>query len=151
MTKRNKDLAFTPFELDITWYFKESIDKIGLSAVLEKLSHIGGDGKHIDYYGVKKSSDGITEISDIRYDKIKVGHGLFMRRYNKDAKRKIIDIVRITHKYGGVIFFEGTDGVRDFVYAPNNLPKEFYAMKYIKKNYIKLAFKLPKIVEIVNV
>lgn len=95
----------SPWVLDLTTKFDNQLGQFNgsLERLLEFYKNLGMDG--VIYDGKKRwGLDSSTESSDILYDDLDEGTELWWRKYTANGSRFVL--VRVTHKYGGIIFFE---------------------------------------------
>ena len=95
----------SPWVLDLTTKFDKQLGQFdgSLERLLEFYKNLGMDG--VIYDGKKRwGLDSSTESSDILYDDLDEGTELWWRKYTSNGSRFVL--VRVTHKYGGIIFFE---------------------------------------------
>lgn len=95
----------SPWVLDLTTKFDNQLGQFNgsLERLLEFYKNLGMDG--VIYDGKKRwGLDSSTESSDILYDDLDEGTELWWRKYTANDSRFVL--VRVTHKYGGIIFFE---------------------------------------------
>lgn len=95
----------SPWVLDLTTKFDKQLGQFdgSLERLLEFYKNLGMDG--VIYDGKKRwGLDSSTESSDILYDDLDEGTELWWRKYTANGSRFVL--VRATHKYGGIIFFE---------------------------------------------
>ena len=95
----------SPWVLDLTTKFDKQLGQFNgsLERLLEFYKILGMDG--VIYDGKKRwGLDSSTESSDILYDDLDEGTELWWRKYTANGSRFVL--VRVTHKYGGIIFFE---------------------------------------------
>ena len=95
----------SPWVLDLTTKFDKQLGQFdgSLERLLEFYKNLGMDG--VIYDGKKRwGLDSSTESSDILYDDLDEGTELWWRKYTSNGS--IFVLVRVTHKYGGIIFFE---------------------------------------------
>ena len=91
--------------LDLTTKFDKQLGQFdgSLERLLEFYKKLGMDG--VIYDGKKRwGLDSSTESSDILYDDLDEGTELWWRKYTANGFRFVL--VRVTHKYGGIIFLE---------------------------------------------
>lgn len=156
-----------PWILDITDKFNKQLEQFDGS--VERLSmfykKFGYD--KIPYDGIKRwGLDSSTESSDISYDDIEENTTLWMRHYTPNGFRWIM--IRITHKYGGIVFFETVNekknkksyidtGANDYEYTRTEnrykLPKHrFYPIEVIKPKWVDISsWNAPKRMIITNI
>ena len=94
----------SPWVLDLTTKFDKQLGQFdgSLERLLEFYKKLGMDG--VIYDGKKRGGlDSSTESSDI-FDDLDEGTELWWRKYTANGFRFVL--VRVTHKYGGIIFFE---------------------------------------------
>ena len=163
--KKNTINLTQPFTIDITHFFDKQLAQFDNDP--KKLRKFYKDNFKVDkvpYYGSHRNKfDSTTEVSDITYDKIKVGDQLYWRRYK--GLSYYWDVIEVTHKYGYVIFFKSlTDGrtsytdcgadSSDNVNKNHNLPHRiFYPIEIIKPKWVSVdEMNLPKrLVKITNI
>ena len=95
----------SPWVLDLTTKFDKQLGQFdgSLERLLEFYKKLGMDG--VIYDGKKRwGLDSSTESSDILYDDLDEGTELWWRKYTANGFRFVL--VRVRHKYGGIIFFE---------------------------------------------
>lgn len=95
----------SPWVLDLTTKFDKQLGQFdgSLERLLEFYKNLGMDG--VIYDGKKRwGLDSSTESSDILYDDLDEGTELWWRKYTSNGSRFVL--VRVTHKYGGIVFFE---------------------------------------------
>ena len=157
----------SPWVLDLTTKFDKQLSQFGGSheRLLEFYKKFGADG--VIYDGKKRwGLDSSTDSSDISYDDLDEGNELWWRKYTANGFRFVL--VRVTHKYGDIIFFETVGekknkkfyvdcGVDDYEWSEGNasrysLPKHrFYPIKVVVPSWVDMtAWSAPKkmIVEI---
>lgn len=158
-----------PFVLDISKNFEKQLNQ--LSGSIDKLIEIyksfGYD--KMPYDGIKRwGLDSSSDSSDLTYDSIEVGHELWLRRYTSNGSFRW-NLIRITHKYNGIIFYETLDeknnkksyidtGADDFTWNNTDksrytLPKHrFYPIEVIKPEWVDIeGWKAPKQMKVTNV
>lgn len=156
-----------PWKLNISDRFQKQLSQFdGSVERLQKFyNQFGFDG--IPYNGLKRwGLDSSTETSDITYDEIKEGTEMFMRKYTANGSRFII--IRITHKYQGILFYETVaektvlksyidTGANDNEYTGNNParyklpPHIFYPIQVIKPEWVDISsWNAPKKMLITN-
>lgn len=154
-----------PWTLNIEDKFKKKLSTCNNSVenLLALYKKFGYD--LVPYDGVKRwGDDSSTETSDITYDEIEEGTELWWKRYTENSIRWTL--IRITHKYGGILFFETLNekknrksyidtGGDDYVWEDNDasrytLPKhKFYPVKIIKPKWIDISeWHAPKMIQI---
>ena len=94
-----------PWVLDLTTKFDKQLSQFGGSRerLIEFYKKFGSNG--VIYDGKKRwGLDSSTESSDILYDDLDEGTELWWCKYTANGFRFVL--VRVIHKYGGIIFFE---------------------------------------------
>lgn len=157
-----------PWILDITEKFTKQLSQFdgSVEKLTEFYKQFGYD--KIPYSGEKRwGLDSSTDTSDIKYDDISENSELWWRRYTNTGFRWTL--IRITHKYNGIIFFETVGlkkkistyidtGANDLQWYSQNksrytLPKhEFYPIKIIKPEWVDITgWNAPKDMIITNI
>lgn len=138
-------------------------DKISENTIRTYGHSSGGLDYDLERWGFDSSSDS----SDIKYDDIPEGSELWWRKYTANGFRWVL--IRITHKYGGILFFETVlekkkissfieTGANDFEWTNKNDPSryslprhKFYPIEVIKPEWVDITdWNAPKQMIITN-
>lgn len=151
-----KEYKFTnPWVLDITTKFEKQLSQFNGDVEKLKTFYKQFDYDNVPYNGEKRwGYDSSTDSSDIKYDDIPEGSELWWRKYTANGFRWVL--IRITHKYGGILFFETVlekkkissfieTGANDLVWANKNDPSRyslprhrFYPIEVIKPEWVDI-------------
>lgn len=166
--KKNIELN-NPWVLDLTKKYPNSYGDTNPENIKKNNEFFAALGYgHTQYDGIKRWGwDSTTDSSDITYDEIEEGMEMWMRKFN--GMRFSWVIIRVTHKYNGIIFFETLSekknkksyidtGADDYVFntdsgARYKLPEHtFYPIEVIKPTSLDIApWKAPKHMIITNI
>lgn len=166
-----KDTAITlakPWILDISKRFNKQLSQFDgdIKKLKEFYKAFGYD--QIPYTGTKRwGVDSSTDSSDINYGDIEIGMEMWWRRYTQNSFRWTL--VRVSHKYGGIIFFRTIGlknnissyidtGANDLEWSGNDdsrfsLPSHtFYPIEIIKPRWVDISpWNAPKMLKINNI
>lgn len=157
-----------PWVLNISEKFNKILAQFNNDIEKLKAFYKQFDYDKIPYNGIKRwGIDSSTESSDIMYDDIEEGNEMWWRKYSATGFRWIL--IKITHKYGGILFFETLNeknkissyvdtGANDLEWTGNNkarysLPKhQFYPIEIIKPEWVDIeSWNAPKHMKITNI